>query len=45
MERSGREVFEDMECFGIAISMFGDCLTLDISVRQRDVSVPSSFVN
>ena len=23
MERSGRDVFEGMECFGIAISVFG----------------------
>ena len=23
MERSRRDVFEDMECFGIAISVFG----------------------
>ena len=48
MERSGRDVFEDMESFGMAISVFGgggDCLTLDRSVRQGDVSVRSSFVN
>ena len=46
MERSGRDVFEDMECFGMAISVFwGDCLILDRSVRQGDVSVLSSFVN
>ena len=23
MKRSGRDVFEDMECFGMAISVFG----------------------
>ena len=46
MERSGREVFEDMECFGIAVLVFGgNCLTLDRSVRQGDVSALSSFLN
>ena len=38
MERSWRDVFEDMECFGIAISIFGDCLTLGRSVGQRCIS-------